>query len=329
MSLSGISSGAANEAQTLIITAISSEHSAISNPAISYASPNSTGMLTFAVQPAAFGTVTITVTIEDGQAANNSFSRSFQVDILPAAPPADNLIVNGSFESPPMPPAAIEVYSDGSTNVPGWVVLQGRGVACRMSDGFNGVVSTPFGETLLDLNSFVVTGNAIAQTFQTVPGGAYVVSFAGSREPWPPRGHPEASQVTLEVSVADVTRTYPNEFRSFAQGGMNWRTYSFDFVANSNWSTLTFRQTVGASDIEGACLDQVSVCALALNMNRDGTNALLSWPCGASPYVVQAATGLPANEWTTLTNVPILLNQRFTISVPATRPQQFFRLKGQ
>jgi hypothetical protein len=81
ISLSGISSGSASETQTLTVTATSSNPSLIPNPTLSYTSPNTTGTLTFAPVANGFGTATITVTVNDGQAANNTVARSFVVTV--------------------------------------------------------------------------------------------------------------------------------------------------------------------------------------------------------------------------------------------------------
>jgi hypothetical protein len=84
ISLSGISSGAANENQTLTITATSSNPSLIPNPTVTYTSPDSTGSLLLTPALNATGTATITVSVNDGQSQNNIISRNFTVTI--AAP---------------------------------------------------------------------------------------------------------------------------------------------------------------------------------------------------------------------------------------------------
>jgi hypothetical protein len=83
INLSGISSGATNETQTLTVIAASSNPSLIPNPAVSYVSPNPTGSLTFTPVTAAFGSATITVTVNDGGLSNNIVSRSFTVTVNP------------------------------------------------------------------------------------------------------------------------------------------------------------------------------------------------------------------------------------------------------
>ena len=83
VSLAGIGTGAANETQTLTITATSSNPALIPNPAVTYSSPNATGSLAFTPAANASGTATISVTVNDGQAANNTVTRAFTVTVNP------------------------------------------------------------------------------------------------------------------------------------------------------------------------------------------------------------------------------------------------------
>ncbi|TAK93165.1 MAG: tandem-95 repeat protein, partial [Verrucomicrobia bacterium] len=85
--LTGISTGASNETDTLTVTVSSSDPAIIPAPTITYSSPDATGTLSFASATNAFGTVTITVTVNDGQASNNVVSRSFTVTITPMNDP--------------------------------------------------------------------------------------------------------------------------------------------------------------------------------------------------------------------------------------------------
>ncbi len=95
VNLSGISSGASNEVQTLTVTATSSAPNLIPNPTVSYASPNTTGTLTFTPATSANGTATITVTVNDGQAQNNTVVRTFTVTVNGVNnPPTLNNVAN-------------------------------------------------------------------------------------------------------------------------------------------------------------------------------------------------------------------------------------------
>ena len=80
--LSGITSGATNENQTLAVTVKSSNPTLISSLAANYTSPQSTGTLTFKPAANRSGSAVITVTVNDGGMSNNIISRSFTVTVL-------------------------------------------------------------------------------------------------------------------------------------------------------------------------------------------------------------------------------------------------------
>lgn len=81
VALAGIGTGAANETQTLSVTALSSNPGLIPNPTVSYTSPNAGGTITFKPLTNASGSAVITVTLNDGQAQNNLATRSFTVTV--------------------------------------------------------------------------------------------------------------------------------------------------------------------------------------------------------------------------------------------------------
>ncbi|MFQ3670766.1 MAG: hypothetical protein SNJ84_04850, partial [Verrucomicrobiia bacterium] len=78
--LSGIGPGLGDDGQTLTVTALSSNPTVIPHPTVSYTSPNSTGTLTF-VPTGVEGQALLTVTVDDGQAENNTVQRTLQVTV--------------------------------------------------------------------------------------------------------------------------------------------------------------------------------------------------------------------------------------------------------
>ncbi len=94
VNLTGISTGAPNEAQTLTVTAISSNTAILPNPAVNYTSPSATGTLTLTPAPNAYGTVDVTVTVSDGQSTNGSITKSFQVTVNPINDPPTLDVIN-------------------------------------------------------------------------------------------------------------------------------------------------------------------------------------------------------------------------------------------
>jgi hypothetical protein len=85
--LSGIGSGAADEVQTLTITATSDNPALISSPVVTYTSPNATGSLSYQPVAGKTGKATITVTVKDDGGVLNggqdTFTRQFTVTVAP------------------------------------------------------------------------------------------------------------------------------------------------------------------------------------------------------------------------------------------------------
>ena len=100
VNLSGITSGASNEVQTLTVTAASSNTNLIRIPSVIYTSPNTNGTLTFAPVTNKNGTATIKVTVNDGGTNNNLTSQSFVVTVGLAAPrPTEQFRITPSKQS--------------------------------------------------------------------------------------------------------------------------------------------------------------------------------------------------------------------------------------
>src|SRR5205814_7936319 len=81
VALGGITSGSSSEHQTLIVSAVSDHPEIVPSPIVSYTSPSTTGTLFLAPAADAMGQALITVTVNDGQSANNWFSRNFTVSV--------------------------------------------------------------------------------------------------------------------------------------------------------------------------------------------------------------------------------------------------------
>jgi len=84
VNLSGISAGG-GESQTLTVTASSGNANVIPHPTVTYASPGSTGSMSFTPVPNTNGTAIITVTVQDNGGTNNggvdTIVRTFTVTV--------------------------------------------------------------------------------------------------------------------------------------------------------------------------------------------------------------------------------------------------------
>ena len=92
VNLSGISSGSTNEAQVLTVSTFSSNPALVPNPTVNYTSPNPTGKLTFAPVANSYGSVTMTVMVDDGGTTSNTIIRTFGVNVV-APTPVTNFVI--------------------------------------------------------------------------------------------------------------------------------------------------------------------------------------------------------------------------------------------
>jgi hypothetical protein len=118
VNLTGISSGASNELQTLTVTASSSNTGLIPTPLVNYTSPNTTGSITFTPVPTANGSATITVSVNDGGASNNIVTRTFTVTVNPVnQPPTLNALADMSInENATQQTVNLSGITSGATN---------------------------------------------------------------------------------------------------------------------------------------------------------------------------------------------------------------------
>jgi hypothetical protein len=183
--LSGIGPGAAEEDQTVTITALCNNPDLIPNPTITYTSPNDNGSLSFKPATNAFGTAIISVIVNDGQASDNMVIRSFLVTVTsvndsPVISPipnqtmnentaiaiaftvadaetaASSLVVSAVSSSPALVPLANIVIGGSGTNrvltvIPAPNEFGTATITVVTSDGSGGTGS----------RSFIVTVNAV------------------------------------------------------------------------------------------------------------------------------------------------------------------------
>lgn len=184
VTVSGISSGAADEVQTLTVTAVSSD--SLVTPTVSYTNGSSFAIIRF-TPPNRSGSATVTVTVNDGGATNNLVSQSFTVYVRQSsqAPPLISDIPNQNIDEDTSTIALPVTVSD-STTAAGSLVMLARssnpllaptnGIVFNGSGSNRTVTVTPaanqFGSavitiTVLDSNSaitndsFVLTVNPV------------------------------------------------------------------------------------------------------------------------------------------------------------------------
>ena len=171
------------------------------------------------------------------------------VALVALAPLANaSAFTNGSFESSSFR-GGFTTLGTGSSGLTGWTIDDGS------VDLINTYWQAAAGNYSLDLSG---SGPAkISQTFDTVSGQSYVVSFSLA-------GNPDDSD-KIKILTAGIVSPVASTTYNFNAAGksatnMGWASQSFSFVASGTSSTLFFSS--GNNSAWGPALDNVTVTAV-------------------------------------------------------------------
>jgi len=178
--------------------------------------------------------------------------------LAPCAASAVELLHNGSFEdfgaaTPDPGWMGYTYYNGGAVALPDWAVESGSVDVIW--------TGSPWGPAYDGTNSLDINGwdaGTIAQSFDTVVGQLYTVSFAYSRNP-AGAPNPATADVFVGSNIFHVTAADDGTYGS--QYNMAWKTGSFTFVGTGN-DTLKLAATVGGNG--GVFFDDVSVSGAAV-----------------------------------------------------------------
>jgi hypothetical protein len=171
---------------------------------------------------------------------------------LSATASAANLLVDGSFESIAQAAGTWNTY----TSVPGWTVTKANGSATSTGlEVRNNVAGTAEdGGNFIELDGY--ENDAIKQSFATVVGHEYEVSF------WfADRAGVAASSLGFLANVTSGASSSGTGFGAIGDNGSAWHLITLDFVAGSTTSIFSIKGT-GTSDSLGTSFDNFSVIAV-------------------------------------------------------------------
>jgi choice-of-anchor C domain-containing protein len=177
--------------------------------------------------------------------------------------PVINLIQNGGFESPALPPGSF-IFGATGTTITNWFVSLGDVDLLTNSSWVPAE-----GNQSVELNGF--QRGAIQQSFATTFGQSYTVRFAmaGNGDP----GNSGSLLHDLRVSAAGQHQDYTFDSTGHGQFNMGWTTQSFTFVATATTTTLTFESLDFGNS--GPAIDDVSVVlAFAIPVTEDTATRL-------------------------------------------------------
>ena len=197
--------------------------------------------------------------------AKTFFTAAAMAVALPAA--AQNLVTNGSFESPVQSNGGYTDYAVGSSAITGWEIVGTPGTfvsVLNQNYGGNPGFSFPAqqGVQWLDLAGFSDNApNGVRQSIATIINATYVFSFyVGNVTGGPNNAFGTQSSVGVEFSSGGTNFSCTN-----TQSGsiLLWQLCTQTFVATSAMTSFTLRNLDPTSDFSNA-VDNVSLVQVAV-----------------------------------------------------------------
>lgn len=159
---------------------------------------------------------------------------------------------NGGFEESAVDPGNGTWLPAGDQSISGWTVMPNN------IDYLGKAVSSSEGRRCVDLIGYDKMGG-IRQSFDTVPGASYLLTFAMAGDP---SGPPSIKLMT--VSVGPETRTFVFDTTGNTIHSLGWATHELRFVASEPSTTLSFTSdTTGQGCCHGPMLDNVRLVQIA------------------------------------------------------------------
>lgn len=282
LNLTGISSGASNESQTLSVTATSSDPSIVPHPTVNYVSANATGTLTISPVQNAFGTVTITVRIQDNGGTANGGDDTTELSFT--------LTVNSVNDAP-----TLNAISDPAA------ILED---AAEQSVSISGISAGPSNESQQVIS---VTASAIDPTLFSQITVSYTSPNATGTVRYTPAPNANGT-TTIIVTVRDNGGT--------DRGGVDSTSQSFNVTitpVNDGPPTAT---SVTLNLNEDARSSVQLPGSVGVDLNEILTATVVTLPSRGKLY--QTPDGLTLGDLFTSGNTPVTNGSRRVVFVPET-----------
>ena len=227
---------------------------------------------------------------------------------------AQNLLVNGSFELPPLATGEVSVRA-GNTNLSGWT-LEGTNGSLYHVRGptFNGFTAA-HGTQYVDLNRDLV----LSQAFPTVPGELYEVRFTV--------GLFQSSNMRVIANLLDDNGTNLAGVQVSPPQTPGWNpATTFQFTATTPISVLRFTETNTTVNFD-MTLDDVSVERMTPRLTIEHSHVRLCWDSRTNAtYQLQYRSELTTNMWTDLGASIPGTNGVSCIIEPVGEPRRLYRV---
>jgi hypothetical protein len=206
-----------------------------------------------------------------------------------------NLVVNGGFD----------------TNASGWAITNSDGSGYLSSGGNPGGCFA-----LINITSPLKAPTISREVIGLVAGQVYIVS--GDYKSGGKGFAAESFGVALDGNFLFLTNS-PSDY--------HWHSFSFEYAATSTNALLSLSGQLNETGYSYAVDNIVMQPIPSVAFQISGTDIIVSWPTNALGFSLQSATNLDIEDWTAITNAPIVIGTNYTITLSTTNQIQFFSLK--
>jgi uncharacterized repeat protein (TIGR01451 family) len=354
--LSGISSGAPNEAQPLTVTAVSGNPALLANPAVIYSSANSTGRLELLPLPNASGTAAITVSVSDGVSTNSRVfdltvtavndppsissigNRQMDEDTTASVPlvigdletPAGQLSVLASSSNPELlDETGIRITGNGTDRTLFLTPLPDQSdglttITVTVTDGSNEVAVASFDLTVRAVND-APTISGLADLTINQGSGPTNIFFTVS--------DPESLPSSLVATATSLNQALVPNGNLVVNGNGTSRTLTITPVASQSGTAviqviLRDGPAQGAAVVTNSFVLTVHNMEVSLRIERFGNVAVVSWPTNSPGWTLQstANVALPGS-WNNVSTSPGVVNDRYAVTNALGSSALFYRLR--
>jgi hypothetical protein len=361
--LSGISSGAADENQVLLVTAVAANTNLLRDVQISYSSPSAIGSLSFGTVSNASGATTITVTVNDQAGSNNVTSRTFNVTVNPindtpvisyipdastledvslmlgfnafdVETPADNLIYTALSDNQSLiADSGITLGGSGTNRTITFQPLPNQygtaGIAITVQDPQGASVASRLIQiTVIPVNDAPTISTISAQTMNA--NGILTVAFTVADLETTEASLQVAATTTdstlLPPSALVVTRTETNRLLTISPAAGKSGSADITLTVNDGGSSNNFASRTFTLTVNPV---PTNTNDIQLVIRRAGARLVLAWSTNAGHCDLQARLDCTPTNWTTLSVAPVIVSGEYQVTIDPTGPSMIYRLLSQ
>jgi hypothetical protein len=102
---------------------------------------------------------------------------------------------------------------------------------------------------------------------------------------------------------------------------------SFPTAGDVTWQVRATAGTETRTLSGVVAVKQTPVVSVPLTLSRTGAEVRISWPAAAVGYLLETTPHVGVTVWEAASQTPVVVNGQFTVTVPATAAEQYFRLR--